>query len=120
MEDLARLSAQELEQLQERVGQELTKRLCEKVAFESFEFEPCDDRSMGRLTFTAKTRHGLLAYKSNLGNGYTDDVETFLNGEEVGCLDLDLPSFHDNTSQDEARQAVAKAVLAFEAEEFEG
>lgn len=114
------LSVGELEALQERVSKEITKRLCERVDLKSFEFEPCDDRSMGSLKFSAGTKHGLLTYSSNLGNGYTDDVETLLDGEEVGCLDLDLPSFHDNTSQDEARQAVLKAVLAFEAEEIEG
>ena len=116
MGDLSRLSVEELEQLLERVGGELTKRLCEKVDFKSFEFEPCDDRSMGSLKFTAQTSHGLLAYKSHLGNGYTDDVEVSLDGrEDDGWGDcLEVPSFHDNTTQDEAKQSAAKAVAAFE------
>lgn len=115
MGDLSRLSVQELEQLQERVGKELTVRLCEKVDFQSFEFCPCDGRSMGSLSFKAVTKHGVLDYEANLGNGYADDVLVLLNGQAwSGVADcLDVPCFHDNTTSDQAKQESAKAVLAW-------
>jgi hypothetical protein len=120
------LSVAELEDLRTRASKELTAKLTEQVDFQKFHFCPCDDRSMGRLTFTAKTEHGLVEYRAYLGNGYTDEEackltaepeEGFEEGDELDLdVDLDLPAFHDNTTEDLAKQECAKAVLAWSSE----
>jgi hypothetical protein len=113
--DFNALSIKDIEALQERVSKELTKKLLKQVNFKKFEFEPCDDRSMGKLVFEAHTKVGVLAYKAHLGNGYTDDVEVSLDDNEDEGLDmLEIPSFHDDTSDDEAKQACVKAIVEFE------
>jgi hypothetical protein len=108
------LTVEELESLQERVSKALTDKVCERVKFTEFDFCPCDDRSMGSVKFGAQTKHGLLEYSANLGNGYTDDVKVSLNGVESDGYDLEVPGFHDNTTNDVAVRECAKALLEWE------
>lgn len=111
------MSVRELEDLRERVAKELTAKLTSQVDFKSFSFEAPDDRSMGSLKFEAQTKHGLLRYSSFVGNGYSDGTEVSLDGADDGSDGLDcleVPNFHDDTDEDDAKRECAKAVLAFE------
>lgn len=117
------LSVEELEKLRDKVASALCSKLEKEVPFEQFDYEPVDDRSMGKIEFHAKTVHGLLCYEGHIdsGGGIQDSSCNLLQGAgEPTPVEFDLlDSLHADTDEEQAKIYVVKAVLEW-AKDYEG
>lgn len=121
------LSIEELEKLRDKVASALCLKLEKEVPFEQFDYEPVDDRSMGRIRFQAKTVHGMLCYEGHIdsGGGIQDSTARLApegRDEEMETVEVEfdlLDSLHADTDEEQAKIYVARAVLDW-AKDYEG
>lgn len=113
------LTVEELETLRDKVASALCTKLEKEVPFEQFDYDPVDDRSMGRIQFCAKTVHGLLCYEGHIdsGGGIQDSTARLApegQDEEMETVEVEfdlLDSLHADTDEEQAKIYVVKAVL---------
>jgi hypothetical protein len=122
------LSVEELEKLRDKCEVVLAQKLEKEVPLLSFDFEPPDDRSYGRLQFEAKTLYGVLKFDGNIdSSGEIADAKPVLlypdprtDTRELnsGPEEVEFDGIHEHltldTSEDEAKVAVVKAVLGWQ------
>lgn len=113
------LSVEELEKLRDKVATALCTKLEKEVPFLQFDYEPVDDRSMGRIQFQAKTVHGVLCYEGHIdsGGGIQDSTSRLApegRDEEMETVEVEfdlLDSLHADTDEEQAKIYVVRAVL---------
>ena len=113
------LTIEELEKLHNKISVALAQKFTKEVPLTDWDYEEPDDRSYGRIQFSAKTVHGLFKFEGSIGSdGHIEEAEVrvFPEGRD-GNDGPDEPQFDGfhirfiGLSDDEAKAAVVKALL---------